>query len=63
MKYDKKYNLYRPISTTCRLPRLKETCGVDYFYTYKDKIVDENNNPLPNVVSPLKFGIEDEKEV
>lgn len=63
MKYDKKYNLYKPVSTTCRLPRLDETCGKDYYYVYKEMIVDENNNPQPNVISPLMFGSEHGREV
>jgi guanylate kinase len=40
MEYNKKYNLHKVVSTTTRYPRIKETCGYDYYYMPKNTLCD-----------------------
>jgi guanylate kinase len=63
MKFIKKYNLHRPVSSTTRLPRIGERCGKDYFYVYPEDIIKSDGSYSENAINPIKFGSEKGRDI
>jgi len=56
MHLHKKYNLYKPVSTTTRMPRLGETCGKDYYFMYLEQLINPDHTFKPECLNPIQFG-------